>query len=138
MRGLFYFQRNSTILNMFKFFKSFKYALQGFITLAKTERNFKIILVIMIITLLTGFGLDYFGQHLLRHEWAIIWLAIGLMLVSEAMNTALEKTLDTLHPDNHPGIGLAKDMAAGATLCASGVAIIVGLYILLPRILAIF
>lgn len=90
----------------------------------------------MVITLITGFSLDYFGQHLTRFEWAILWLAIGLMLVSEGLNTALEKALDTLHPNQHPGVGQSKDIAAGATFCASAVAIIVGLYILLPHIIA--
>ncbi len=122
---------------MLRFYKSFKYALNGVLLLARTERNFQIILVCMVITVITGFSLDYYGQHLTRFEWAIHWLAIGLMLVSEGLNTALEKALDTLHPDQHPGVGQSKDMAAGATFCASGIAIIVGLYILLPRILAV-
>ncbi len=121
---------------MLRFYKSFKYALNGVLLLARTERNFQIILVCMVLTLITGFGLDHFGQHLNRYEWAILWLAIGLMLVSEGLNTALEKTLDTLHPDQHPGVGQSKDMAAGATFCASLVAIIVGMYILLPKIIA--
>ncbi len=121
---------------MFRFYKSFKYALNGVLLLARTERNFQIILVCMVLTLITGFSLDHFGQHLNRYEWAILWLAIGLMLVSEGLNTALEKTLDTLHPDQHPGVGQSKDMAAGATFCASLVAIIVGMYILLSKIIA--
>ena len=122
---------------MLRFIKSFTYAFKGVVTLAKTERNFQIILVVMCITVAAGFSLDFFGQHLLRHEWALIWLTIGLMLVSEAMNTALEKTLDTLHPDRHPGVGLAKDMAAAATFCASVVSIIIGLYVFVPHVMAI-
>ena len=89
------------------------------------------------VTLLVGFSLDYFHQHLTRFEWAVLWLAMGLVFVSEALNTALEKTLDTLHPEHHVGVGKAKDMAAGATLVASTVALIVGAYILLPRIVAV-
>ena len=92
----------------------------------------------MFLTLIVGFGLDYYGQHLNRFEWAILWLAMGMIFVSEALNTAIEKTLDVLHPDKNEGVGHAKDMAAGATLVASTVAIIVGAYILLPRIIAIW
>jgi diacylglycerol kinase len=121
---------------MLRFYKSFKYALNGFILLVKTERNFQIIVGCMMVTLLVGFSLDYFHQHLTRFEWAVLWLAMGLVFVSEALNTALEKTLDTLHPEHHVGVGKAKDMAAGATLVASTVALIVGAYILLPRIVA--
>jgi diacylglycerol kinase len=121
---------------MKKFLQSFRYALNGAILLAKTERNFRIILVCLIITLVVGVGLDSFGQHLTRFEWAIIWGAIGLMLVSEAINTAIEKLVDLLHPQKHPKAGEIKDMAAAATMMASVVAIIIGLYILLPRIMA--
>jgi len=91
-----------------------------------------------VVTLFVGFGLDHFGQHLTRFEWTVLWLAMGSIFVSEALNSALEEALDTLHPDKAKGIGRAKDMAAAATLVASTVAIIVGLYILLPRIVAVF
>jgi diacylglycerol kinase (ATP) len=30
------------------------------------------------------------------------------------MNSALEVAIDRLHPERHPAIGMAKDMAAGA------------------------
>lgn len=123
---------------MLRFYKSFKYALNGFILLVKTERNFQIIVGCMIATVTVGFSLDYFHQHLSRFEWAVLWLAMGLVFVSEALNTAIEKTLDTLHPEHHVGVGKAKDMAAGATLVASTIALIVGAYILLPRIIAAF
>jgi diacylglycerol kinase len=92
----------------------------------------------MVVVLITGFSLQYVHQHLNRFEWAILWLAMGLIFVSEALNTALEKALDTLHPEKNPGIGMSKDMAAGASLVASMIGIIVGAYILLPRIIAIF
>ena len=121
---------------MLRFYKSFRYALNGFILLVKTERNFQIIVGCMILTLIVGFSLDRYHQHLSRFEWAALWLAMGLVFVSEALNTAIEKTLDTLHPGQNEGVGKAKDMAAGATLVASTVALIVGGYILLPRIIA--
>lgn len=123
---------------MKRFYQSFLYALNGLILLVKTERNFQIIVGCMVVTLIVGFGLDYFGQHLTRFEWAVLWLAMGSIFVSEALNSALEEALDSLHPDKAEGIGKAKDMAAAATMLASTVAIIVGSYILLPRIVAVF
>jgi len=122
---------------MLKFYKSFRYALSGLITLIKTERNFRIMFVVCIIVNLLGFGLDALGEHLNRYEWAILWVAMGLVFVSEGLNTALETTIDVLHPAIHPMIGRAKDMAAGATLSASIVAIIVGLYIFSPHIMSL-
>ena len=122
---------------MLKFYKSIRYALNGLITLIKTERNFRIMAVVCVIVNLCGFGLDALGEHLNRYEWAIIWGAMGLVFVSEGLNTALETTIDVLHPEIHPMIGRAKDMAAGATLSASIVAIIVGLYIFAPHVMSI-
>jgi diacylglycerol kinase len=61
---------------MLKFYKSFRYALNGLITLIKTERNFRIMAVVCIIVNLLGFGLDALGEHLNRYEWAILGVAM--------------------------------------------------------------
>jgi diacylglycerol kinase (ATP) len=54
-------------------------------------------------------------------------LATGLVLVAELINTALEATLDGLHPDQAPFVKLAKDCAAGAALVASMTAAVVAM-----------
>lgn len=59
--------------------------------------------------------------------WALLTLAVGLVLVAELVNSALEALSDHLHPESHPEIGAAKDIAAGAVLVASGIAVVVGL-----------
>ena len=59
--------------------------------------------------------------------WALLGLAVGLVLVAELLNSALEALVDHLHPAHHPEIGAAKDIAAGAVLVASAIAVIVGL-----------
>lgn len=58
--------------------------------------------------------------------WALLALAVGLVLVAELVNSALEALSDHLHPEVHPEIGAAKDIAAGAVLLASGIAVVVG------------
>ena len=57
--------------------------------------------------------------------WAIGVLTVGLVLVVELVNTALETLVDHLHPERHPAIGAAKDIAAGAVLLASMIAVLV-------------
>ncbi len=59
--------------------------------------------------------------------WALCLLAAGLVLATEMVNTALERALDRLHPEQHEGIRVAKDCAAGAVLVASVAAAGVGL-----------
>jgi len=120
-----------------KFLQSMRFALNGLIILLRTERNFRIMGIVSVIVVIIGYTLDYFGEHINRFEWAILWCAMGLIFVSEGLNTALETTIDVIHPEQHPMIGRAKDMAAGATLAASFVAIIVGLYIFGPHVMSI-
>lgn len=48
--------------------------------------------------------------------WALYGLVVGLVLVAEMINTALETLADRLHPEQHSEIGAAKDIAAGAVL----------------------
>ena len=49
----------------------------------------------------------------------IQFLAIGMVLVAEAANTAIEEVADFIHPDYHKKIGLIKDIAAGAPTFAA-------------------
>jgi diacylglycerol kinase (ATP) len=67
-----------------------------------------------------------------RRDWALLVLAIGLVLAGEATNTALEALADRVAPDSHPLVGKAKDVAAGGVLIASAVAAILGLLVLAP------
>ena len=39
---------------------------------------------------------------------------IGLVLVAELLNTAIEALADRLHPERHPEIRVVKDVAAAA------------------------
>jgi len=61
---------------------------------------------------------------------APVWCALllvncGMVLAAELLNSALEATLDLLHPAPHPSVKLAKDCAAGAVLMLSVTAVCV-------------
>ena len=51
--------------------------------------------------------------------WALLLMNCALVLGAELFNTALEHTLDHLHPELHPAIKIAQDCAAGAVLIFS-------------------
>ncbi len=51
--------------------------------------------------------------------WALVGVMVVLVLAAELFNTALEQLCDLLHPQHHSGIGLVKDVAAGAVLLLS-------------------
>jgi diacylglycerol kinase (ATP) len=67
-------------------------------------------------------------------EFALLALAIILVLFAELMNTALEVVVDLVSPEYHLLAQRAKDVAAGAVLVASVGAAIMG-YLALARFL---
>lgn len=108
---------------IFRRLQSFACALQGLAYLVRTQPNARLHLLATLLVCAAGFYVE-----LNRAEWLWIALAIVLVWTAEAFNTALEQLADALHPARHPGIGRAKDVAAGAVLIAAlGAALIVGL-----------
>lgn len=112
---------------------SFRYAIAGVIHLLSTQHNAWIQSALAILVIALGFLF-----RISTIEWCIVLLCIGSVLALEAVNTSIEKLADTLHPGKHEGIRIAKDAAAGAVLIASCIALIIGLIIFVPRILALF
>ena len=109
--------------------KSLVCAMQGVVQLVRTQPNARLHLLATVLVCAAGFyvGLD-------RIEWLWIIVAIVLVWSAEAFNTALELLADVLHPQQHPGIGRAKDMAAGAVLIAAVGAAVIGILVFLPHL----
>ena len=110
--------------------KSLKYALRGMWLLVSTEHSIMVQTAIAIVMTLIGWWLDISAT-----EWILQILAIGLVLVAESLNTAIEKICDFIHPDYDTRIGFIKDISAGASTFAAITAIIIGLIIYLPKFL---
>ncbi|MBD3277566.1 MAG: diacylglycerol kinase family protein [Candidatus Aegiribacteria sp.] len=113
---------------MKKRFKSFKYALRGIGTLLVTQMNARIHLAALIAVITAGLLV---GLSLV--EWALVSLAVAMVLSAEAMNSALEFLADHTAPEWHDSVQKAKDLAAGAVLLAAAGALAVGLLIFIPR-----
>lgn len=113
------------------FLRSLGHALAGITDLLRSQRNARIHLVATV--LMIGLGL-YAGLG--RIDWALLAVAAGLVWVAEAVNTALERLGDAVTREQHPLIGRAKDLAAGAVLIAAGVAVVIGALVLLPALIA--
>lgn len=119
-----------SICVMEKFFrslKSFAHAWHGLIHLVRTQPNarFHVLAAALACGAGAGFGVS-------RAEWLWITAAIALVWSAEAFNTALEDLADALHPERHPGIGRAKDVAAAAVLIAALGAAVIGLLVFTP------
>ena len=108
--------------------KSFGYAFQGIFTAIKTERNMRIHIVCMIYMYFFLFAFDFF--EITRTEIAILFIACGLVIGSELINTAIEAAVD-LQGEEHTKLGkIAKDCAAGAVLVFTIFAVFCGIAIM--------
>ncbi len=108
--------------------KSFSHALRGIKVMLATQHNTWIHVVLMVLVLVLGF---YFNIQPL--EWIAIVFAIGLVFITESINTAIEFDIDLTSPEFHPFARDTKDVAAGAVLLACMTALIVGIVIFAPR-----
>lgn len=61
----------------------------------------------------------------------MLFLAIGLVISSELMNTAVEAVVDMVSPSYSKGAGIAKDIAAGAVFVSAFFAAIIGIMLYL-------
>jgi diacylglycerol kinase len=109
--------------------RSFVYALQGLVFMLRSQPNAWVHLLATLGVCGAGF---HFG--LSRDEWLWICVAIVLVWSAEALNTALEQLADAVHPQRHPGIGRAKDLAAGAVLVAAIGAALIGGVVFWPHL----
>ena len=106
---------------------SLRHAIAGLGHMLRTQPNARIHAAITLSVIILGVWLD-----LGRIEWAILWLAIGVVWATEFVNTALEVLVDLASPDVHPLAKIGKDVAAGAVLLAAGATAVAGLFILGP------
>lgn len=116
------------------FITSLEFAIKGIQTVFEEERNMRKHVFLGGMAMLAGvvLGLD-------RLEWLWIFLAVFLVWIVEIINTVFENVVDMCTDCHFHPIGKkVKDMAAGAVLMTSIFAVIVGLIIFLPKILALF
>lgn len=109
-------------------YKSVGYAARGAWLLVSTEHSIIAQAGIAIVMTIIG----YF-MNISTNEWLFQILAIGLVIVAEAANTAIEYVCDFVHPEYHKKIGFIKDIAAGIPFIAAIIAIIIGLIIYVPK-----
>lgn len=89
------------------FLKSFSYAMEGFVTAVKTERNIKVMLVAGVCTVICRL---YRGARHCRvgHDYHLLWPGDH----GELCNTAMEAIVDLATQELHPLAKRAKDIAA--------------------------
>ncbi len=106
------------------FIRSFGYAIEGFVTAVKTERNIKVMLAAGVLTVIMGLV-----AKLQLISWALIAICIGLVIFAELCNTAMEAIVDLATQELHPLAKRAKDIAAASVYVLSITAAIVGILV---------
>jgi len=111
--------------------RSFGFALHGLGYALKTQGNMRMHLLAALLVGALGWGVG-----VSRMEWAALVVAIGLVMLAELLNSAIETLCDHVEPDRAEAIRHTKDMAAGAVLVAAMVAALIGGLVFYPYLTA--
>ncbi len=116
-----------------KILRSFRYAFKGLRHAYMTDKSFRLeIHYGLPIYMLLGWLLAPLAS------WEFLFFAFSylLILLVELINTAFEKMLDRLHPEQHELIGRSKDIASAAVLLAFVFAALVLAVLVISRMTA--
>jgi diacylglycerol kinase len=116
-----------------KFIRGFHFAFSGLWYAIRTQRNMRIHLLIALLAIIAGILL-----HISAVEFAMVFVAITAVFIAEMFNTVFELTIDLASPEYHPLAKIAKDVAAGAVLLSAILSIVIGLFVFIPHLLALF
>lgn len=111
---------------------SFKYAFSGIKLCIKDEQNMLIHFTVATLVIICGFIFK-----ISKIEWIICLMLIGIVMMMELLNTAIENVCDAVTDKENKYIKIAKDTAAGAVLVISIISAIIGLMIFIPRLMEV-
>ena len=118
---------------MKKWIQSMKCAIKGIQETMVSQRNMKIHMVMMGLVILAGW---FFGIS--PQEWWTCIILFGLVIGMEMVNTAIEVVVDRITKEKDDMARKAKDAGAGAVLVVAIAAAVIGLWIFIPKCLALF
>jgi diacylglycerol kinase len=104
-------------------------ALRGLRAAARRQPNLRAHIAIAGLVLVAGAA-----AGLPAGEFALLAVAIGLVLSAELLNTSIELLTDLVCPREDPRAAAVKDVSAGAVLVASAAAAAMAAFILLGRL----
>lgn len=110
-------------------YKSFCFAIKGFLIALKEERNLKIQMSMFLFLLFLGFLLRF-----RPYEWVIVLLSSSMVIVSEMINSVIERVMDFVKPEFDDRVGIIKDMSASFVLIACFFSVIIFLILIFNRI----
>ena len=111
-----------------RFKKSFGYSIDGLKYAYKYEQSMLIHIFATILAILLGLICQ-----ITLIEWCMVFIAIGIVLAGELINTAIEAVVDLVTLEIHPLAKIAKDCGSAATFVMSVIAAIIGCLVYIPH-----
>jgi len=111
-----------------RIFKAIHYSLNGVARAWKTQAAFR-----QEIGIFAGGAIVALLLEVSAAERALLILSLGMILVAELLNSAVEACVDRIGPEFHPLSGAAKDLASAAVLVTLLLAAITWAVILLSK-----
>ncbi|MEK7188574.1 MAG: diacylglycerol kinase family protein [Patescibacteria group bacterium] len=115
-----------------KISKSIAYAFSGIKEALTDEPNFKIHVLIGVLVSILAFYLNFS-----RQDWLILIFTIFFVLILELINTAIEEIVNLVSPEISQSAKIVKDVSAAAVLLGSILAVIVGAFLFIPKLLSL-
>jgi diacylglycerol kinase len=113
--------------------QAFSCAINGFYLALRSEPHMRFHVIAAILAVSLGL---YFSVSL--QEWGMLFIIIGIVLMAELFNTAIETTLDLVMPTPHPTVKAAKDIAAAAVWISAVMSSLIGSLIFIPKFVRLF
>ena len=113
-----------------RFIKSIKYSLDGLFYAYRYEQSLWIHGCAVLLAIILGIIFQ-----IKLSEWAIIFIALGIILALELINTAIEAAVDLTTTKIHPLAKVAKDCGSAASFVMSIVSIVISLFVFGPYFL---
>lgn len=116
------------------FFNTFKNARKGLRLVLKSEINVRVHFCAALLFLIAGICLDFSSTKI-----CVLLLTISAVICSEMVNSAIEFGLDAVFHNKYSKlVGMAKDIAAGAVMFTTFIAVAIGIILFLPPIVHLF
>ena len=113
-----------------KLIHSFKFAFKGIGSAYKDEQNLRVHTIMAVLVLIFSYLLK-----ISLIEFIVCLVLIGLVLMAEFFNTAIENAVDLVTLEKNPYAKIAKDTAAAGVLVFAIISAIIGLIIFIPKII---
>lgn len=112
---------------------SIKYSIDGIVHAYSKEKSLLLHALASILAISAGFIFD-----ISHTQWALILVALAVILAFELVNTAMEAAIDLVTLEYKELARIAKDCCSGATFVMSIASMIMMIIIFGPKIMALF